>query len=39
MVKNHVFHKKARHIKIKFHLLDDVVEDKEIELMYYKTQE
>lgn len=36
MAKDHVFHKKARHIKIKYHFLRYALEDKEIGLMYCK---
>lgn len=39
MEKNTVFHKKARHIKIKFHFLHDTIEEKEIDLMYCKIDE
>lgn len=37
--KNSMFHKKARHIKIKYHFLQYVEEEQDIGLMYCKTEE
>ena len=37
--KNPVFHKRAKHIEIKYHYIRDVVERKEIELEYVSTNE
>ncbi|KAB2620230.1 hypothetical protein D8674_039646 [Pyrus ussuriensis x Pyrus communis] len=39
MAKNPVFHQKTRHINRKFHFIREVIQAKEIELMYCKTEE
>ena len=37
--KNHVMHTKTKHIAIKYHLLRELVQDKEVRLEYVNTKE
>ena len=39
IAKNPVFHQKTRHISRKFHFIRDAIQEKEIELVYCKSEE
>ncbi|KAM1033230.1 hypothetical protein ACFX2C_036800 [Malus domestica] len=39
MAKNSVFRQKTRHINMKFHFIREAIQAKEIELVYYRTEE
>ena len=39
MSKNHVFHDKSKHIKIKLHYIRDMVQRGEVKLQYMATDE
>ncbi|CAL9006506.1 unnamed protein product, partial [Prunus brigantina] len=37
--KNPMFHSKSKHIKIKFHFIRELIKDKEVEVLYCKSQD
>ena len=39
MSKNSVYHSRAKHIALKFHYIRDAVEEKEIDVVYWNTED
>ena len=38
MTNNPIYHRRTKHIKIKYHFIRDVIEEKEVEVKYVRTQ-